>query len=157
SESHFKQLLQDLHERTRDFEGPYILSDRRYLDSKVLFYRYGTLTRPRDVDAEGRPLSRLTRPDGGTLIDRRAPYFVLPDWINDPIQTHRPRKLDPNSTVYLKQGRYRVDTVIASKNAGGVYVGVDQETGQQVLLKEARPLVGGDRGSDAVAMLQKEH
>ena len=43
-EDQFVSVIEQLHQATRQFEGPYILSDRRYKDSKVVFYRYGGMS-----------------------------------------------------------------------------------------------------------------
>ncbi|MDZ7344133.1 MAG: mercuric reductase, partial [candidate division KSB1 bacterium] len=40
-EMQFKSLIEELYQATRDFQGLYILSDRRYKDSRVIFYRSG--------------------------------------------------------------------------------------------------------------------
>ena len=41
NEEHFTAIIQALDQATAGIAGPYILSDRRYRDNKVLFYRYG--------------------------------------------------------------------------------------------------------------------
>src|SRR5205823_13542919 len=37
----FLELIEDLDRATRTLTGPYILSDHRYKESRVVFYRYG--------------------------------------------------------------------------------------------------------------------
>jgi hypothetical protein len=53
---------------------------------------------------------------------------------------------------------YRVDDVLHFPTAAGVYLGVDEHTGERVVLKEARPHAGlAADGSDAVARLRREY
>ena len=55
--------------------------------------------------------------------------------------------------IRLKNDRYVVRKALAFSNAGGVYRAYDQHTGQEVVLKEARPRVFFSE--DAVALLGK--
>lgn len=40
----FLAIIGRLHEATQDLQGPYILSDKRYPGSKVVFYRWGGIS-----------------------------------------------------------------------------------------------------------------
>ncbi|MGH4002405.1 MAG: protein kinase domain-containing protein, partial [Pseudonocardiaceae bacterium] len=52
---------------------------------------------------------------------------------------------------------YHVQRPLHFSNAGGVYLAADRTTGEQVVLREARPHAGLDRtGMDAVARLERE-
>lgn len=151
------ELLEALHEATDGLEGPYILSDRPYKKSKVVFYRYGGF-RPRyqlNIYGERDPVIRNA--DGELVRERRAPYFELPDHVDDPFEsalTEGPEGSDPP----LLADRFRIEEAIQFSNSGGLYRALDQETGEPVVLKEARPLVNRtqDHPTDAVATLRKE-
>lgn len=55
-------------------------------------------------------------------------------------------------------GRFKVGSALAFSNRGGIYRGVDTETGADVVLREARPYVEvGPRGVDAVDLLRHEY
>jgi serine/threonine protein kinase len=157
-EQDFKGLLRDLHEATKTFEGLYILSDRRYKDSKVLFYRYGGI-RPLSVSNEkGEAVSMLVSPTGEQVRDERKPVFYVPDWARDPFgegveDDSGPQ--DEEGRIALKDGRYRVKNVFGFSNSGGVYIADDTETGEEVIIKEARPFV--TFSEDAISLLKKEH
>ncbi len=154
----FAELLEVLHVATRAFEGLYILSDRRYKDSKVLFYRYGGI-RPVAVSNEkGEQASLLVSPTGERVPDERRPYFYLPSWVRDPFQNNDggdPDPKDEQGRIALKEDRYRVKNVLGFSNSGGVYIADDTSTGDEVVIKEARPFVMFSE--DSISLLKKEH
>ena len=88
----FKSLLEDLYAELHGEEGPYILSDKRYKDCRVLYYRYGGMRRVTRTDIKGEKLLVLTAPDGETVPDVRTPYFSLPPWVTDPFPTPKPEQ-----------------------------------------------------------------
>jgi hypothetical protein len=151
---HFKRLLERLHEATRGFAGPHILSDRQYKDSKILFYRYGAFRSAEPVNVYGEPMSFLRTADGRLIPDRRLPYFVLPDGISDPF----PDPEEEPADVILK-GRYKAVELLGSHIKGGVYRCIDLETGTEVVAKEGRPFVNRSRHSpyDLIDALKNEH
>ena len=213
----FKYLLEELHQATRQFEGPYILSDKRYKDSKVIFYRYGGISSYTVLNIRGEKVSMLLSPSGDNVPDRRRPYFYVPEWATDPLEAtseagHQeaaasdPRQqaagtgsteqraqpdAQPQSAgtdsqsaaqgdsqgehtdsqeavaqtaseeqaapsgIGLKDGRYLVKSALNFSNSGGVYVADDLETGNEVVIKEARPFV--DTTEDTISLLKKEH
>lgn len=157
-EDEFKSLIEQLYQATRQFEGPYILSDRRYKDSKVVFYRYGGMSPFKVLNVQGVKVPMLLSPSGERVPDIRLPYFHVPDWAKDPFEAdHQANSqgTQNSSEIRLKDGRYLVKSSLSYTNSGGVYIAEDTETGQQVVIKEARPLV--DSVESTVLLLQKEH
>ncbi len=154
----FMCLIEELHQATMHFEGPYILSDRRYKDSKVIFYRYGGISTYTVLNVRGEKTPMLISPSGEDVPDRRRPYFYVPDWTKDPLEvtshTDSQEQASP-SGILLKDGRYLVKAVLSFSNSGGVYVAEDMETGQEVVIKEARPFV--DAIEDTISLLKKEY
>src|SRR3954470_6019228 len=140
-EPEFIDLLRELHEATRTFEGLYILCDRRYKDSKVLFYRYGghkLITAPTE---RGEPVPMLISPTGEYVPDERKPFFHIPDWVRDPFEEDVQEAAsyqDEEGRIALKDGRYLVKNVLGFSSSGGVYIADDAETGEEVIIKEAR-------------------
>ncbi|HTG32240.1 MAG TPA: class III lanthionine synthetase LanKC [Thermoanaerobaculia bacterium] len=154
-QDHFIRLIEEIHQATAEFEGPYILSDRRYRDSRVVFYRYGGLSPVDTLTAKGEKTLVLSTPEGETVPDERQPYFVLPSWVEDPFGTPAEEESAENT---LKGGRYEITSVLAFSNSGGVYLATDRESGDTVVIKEARPHVNTTpSGEDAVALLRKEY
>jgi hypothetical protein len=155
-EAAFLTLIEALHQVTKDLEGPYILSDKRYRDSKVLFYRYGGFQRMYRLRADGSRQLMIRGPDGAFVPDERTPYFQLPEWIKDPL----PDAEEPEGDGELLHGRYQVEEALTFTNTGGVYRAIDRTTGRTVCIKEARPhtgmWLGEDWTVDAVTALQNE-
>jgi len=154
----FRSLLDDLHAVTRDLEGLYILSDRRYKDSKVLFYRYGGIQPLKGTNERGEELSLLVSPTGEEIPDERKPVFYVPPWERDPFETDAQDDsgyTDDQGRIALKDGRYLVKNVLGYTNSGGIYIADDIQINEEVIIKEARPFVFF--GDDSVALLRKEH
>jgi len=156
SEAMFRQLLEELYPLLKDEIGPYVLSDRRYLDSQVLHYRYGGFTAFPEMDVKGAVKLCILDERYQYMEDIRAPQFRLPSFVNDAL-TPAARKGDSRKTAIFG-GEYRIKGVIKHSNAGGVYLGEQIETGEQVIIKEARPFIGINKyGVDNICRLRKEH
>ena len=149
----FRCAAERLVAATGSYTGPYILSDRRVPGSKVVSYRYGGFARRRDLRLEGDFTAYVLAPDGTHVADVREPRFVVPPWTSDPY----PQEADSDEDDALRDGRYEIKSVLSFSNAGGVYAAFDRHTGEEVVIKEARPDVAiGAEDYDAVASLQKE-
>ncbi|NID16450.1 class III lanthionine synthetase LanKC [Luteibacter yeojuensis] len=148
----FRRIIDDLHVALSGYVGPYILSDRRYRDSRVLYYRYGGIAGEYRIAADGRREYLLRAPDGQWEVDERKPCFHLPPWLRDPF----PGESDETggAAAHLGAGRFRIRKALSFSSAGGIYVGEDLDEGRQVIIKEARPFIGG--GDTATAALRKE-
>ena len=154
---HFRTVAEDLCEALAEFKGPYILSDKRYKTSQVIYYRYGAFTGYPQVSIFGNVETRLRSPDGTFVEDGRSPFFNPPYWISDPFDSN---EIDPSpdSDPYLKGGKYRIESPIQFSLTGGVYNAVDMDTGRTVIVKEARPHISVDNeGIDAIGRLKKEY
>ncbi|MFF5125760.1 class IV lanthionine synthetase LanL [Streptomyces syringium] len=151
-------LAGELHEATAGLAGPAILSDRRYRPDSLVHYRYGCFARPRELNDEGLYEGRLQAPDGTFVVDERNPWFSPPPWARPPFDpparaASGRRRGDP----VLIAGRYLVREAIRHSNRGGVYRASDRHTGDDVLLKEARPHIGATSdGKDARYWLRYE-
>jgi Protein kinase domain/Lanthionine synthetase C-like protein len=151
----FKRLLEELYDRVRGESGPYILSDKRYKDCRVLYYRYGGMASHYELDITGQRNPVLLSPDGRAIPDERTPYFEAPAWETDPFHEELVEDADDHSVM---AGRYAVKSALSFSNSGGVYLADDVKLGREVVIKEARPnTVVDDWGHDAVSRLTKEH
>ena len=159
--SSFKSLLTRLYEKTAHLEGAYILSDRQFKDSKVLFYRFGGFKPKWKMNIDGHRTPLIEAPEGKLIPDERLPYFKLPSWVDDPFGGSNDIQGEEDVDDGILNERYKVQSSLAFSNSGGVYKALDLKTGQTVVLKEARPLTNlwsrGD-GSyfDAVSVLEHE-
>ncbi|RSM78146.1 hypothetical protein DMH04_33845 [Kibdelosporangium aridum] len=158
-EAEFHAVGRALTKALADFDGPYLLSDRRYPGSRVVFYRYGGfVTRYRLRPNSLRELM-VSAPDGSLVPDIRHPYWHVPDWAQDPFAVPTPPSTtDEAATIALADGRFLVDSALQLGNRGGVYQAIDTLTGEDVVLREARPGVEvGPAGIDAVRLLRHEY
>lgn len=152
------ELLETLHQATIGYWGPYILSDRRYANSRIVHYRYGGLLPIKRLDVTGRSTHVIQDADGSYVEDERNAYFHLPPGIEDPFERFSPPTQDDAEPGTLKSGRYRIDKMLAISNSGGVYLAFDSANSRNVVIKEARPYTNVSvRGLDAIQLLKKEH
>jgi hypothetical protein len=155
----FKSLIERLYHVTRDSaaEGPYILSDRRYRDSRLLFYRYGSFRPLSLLNSDGTRTDYLVSPGGDLEPDVRFPYFRLPPWVEDPFD------VPPVTSQEIKgllHDRFQVEGALGYSNSGGVYFGTDVLSDREVVIKEARPFTNcwsvGQKTWDARYLLERE-
>ncbi|MEW2447773.1 class III lanthionine synthetase LanKC [Streptomyces parvulus] len=153
-EPEFERLVGELSGLLAGEPGPHILSDLRIGDGPV-HVRYGGFTRRNCYDADGELRPAVTGPDGVLVPDLRGPVFRVPDWVSPPafLTPH----LDARSAVTVAELPYTIESALHFSNGGGVYLARDGRTGEQVVLKEARPHAGlAADGADAVARLHRE-
>jgi serine/threonine protein kinase len=153
-EEEFRDLLERLYDATQEYEGSYILSDKRYRDSKCVYYRYGGIKLEQKLHFTGRQMEVLSSPNGDKVLDQRGAYFELPYWISDPYPNDDSEEQD---ALTLDDGRYHVSKALGFSNTGGVYLATDSQSGDEVIIKEARPHIElGPNGGDATTQLEKE-
>ncbi len=149
----FRAIIDELDQSVRDFNGPYILTDRPYNGSKVVFYRHGAFQPLMRLGVNGHKTPHVKNPDGAWEPEIRQPFFTLPEHVEDPFgpPPELPREVSLNN-------RYQVLEVLASSSKGGVYLCHDLEANDKVVIKEARPFINqtADYPHDAVAALQNE-
>jgi serine/threonine protein kinase len=152
----FLEMIEEIDQATAGMQGPYILSDHRYKASRVVFYRYGGIRNHTMLNVKGEKVPVLKRPDGSLVPDRRLPYPIVPAWETPVIPVENcDRSIE---TAAMLHGRYRIQTAISFSSAGGVYLAYDDQTGQRVVVKEARPFINAAIDDyDAVERLKKEH
>jgi hypothetical protein len=132
-----RRLLDELSDRLRDEQGPYILTDRRYRDVTTVFYRYGAFRTVTRVLPDG-TVENLVRDVSGELVrDERTVQFVLPAGMTDPFLDREPESAGEASADGVRIGDYRVIAPLAQSNAGGAYRALDPD-GNPVFMKEAK-------------------
>ncbi|MDV6011939.1 class III lanthionine synthetase LanKC [Haloechinothrix sp. LS1_15] len=138
--------------------GPYVLTDRRYRDSRVVHYRYGAFRAPARVRPDGSAETLVRDGSGEHVEDRRGTGFTLPGGITDPFgEQWPPPDNAPSGDGSIRIRGYRVLRAVAHSNAGGTYE-AETATGRRVFLKEARAHNGlfWDH-STAQQRLRREH
>ncbi|MEV7950279.1 class III lanthionine synthetase LanKC [Streptomyces rubiginosohelvolus] len=154
SEEAFPEVCTALMQLLEGEHGPYILSDLRCGDGPV-HTRYGAFAARFCSGPDGRPVPAVADPQGRLVPDDRGPAFRVPSWVTPPgfLMPH----LEARAAVGLADLPYAVEKALHFSNGGGVYLGRDTRTGEQVVLKEARPHAGlAADGADAVARLERE-
>lgn len=155
NDKQFHILLESLYNALEGYAGSYILSDRRYRDSRCLYYRYGGIIATTERNYLGLQQQVLTSPDGIRSPDHRQPYFDPPHWVTDPYPSSEEE--GENNEFSLNDGRFTITNALSFSNTGGVYLAMDAESGREVVVKEARPNVElSPEGKDAVARLMQE-
>ncbi|OIJ64327.1 class III lanthionine synthetase LanKC [Streptomyces mangrovisoli] len=165
-EREFRAVGDALTEALAGFDGPHILSDRRYPGSRVVHYRYGGFVSVSRMLPSGTKELLIRTPEGNPVVDIRHPWFHLPDWVTDPFTAEStppgaepaPRAAARKPQATLAAGRFTVLSAMKFSNRGGIYHGVDNETGADVVIREARPGVQiGPEGTDATELLRHEY
>jgi class III lanthionine synthetase len=157
NEEHFLALAAKLAEHLQNFKGPYILSDRRYPGSSVVYYRYGGIKALGQRTFRGDRQLMLVNPQGKLVPDTRTPYWNPPSWVSDPLKEMESEQ-EASSEPLLKQGQYRITQALKFSTTGGVYLATDTQNDATVIIKEARPGTEIDgQGHDAIDRLRKEY
>jgi serine/threonine protein kinase len=171
----FKDMLERIYQALKDVEGPYILSDRQYKDSRVVYFRYGGFRSFSSTNVNGNKVAYILDDKHNYIEDQRQASFHLPDFtLSDYEDIFGPAEQDTKQIAEVEteettselgedvnvyfDGKYEVESVLKASNAGGVYVGKNIHTEQAVVLKEARPCIGiNSAGSDVIEQLNKEY
>lgn len=154
---HFKALIELLYNATRDFKGPFVLTDKRYKDSSVVYYRYGGfLLQSTDSNHKGSPVIKDLQ--GNYVEDSRTPGQAIPHWIEDPF--YKTPKTSAKDSIVLNE-RYKVESSLSYSSSGGVYNAYDLIEKRDVIIKESRPYIHfmGLKGNNLYApqVLQNEY
>ncbi|QGK70403.1 hypothetical protein GIY23_13515 [Allosaccharopolyspora coralli] len=155
------ELAERLHEATDGLAGPRVLSDRPYRPESLVHYRYGAFVEQRRLSHDGFYAWVIEDPEGNPVEDKRVGQYVPPDWVTCPFPNPPAAKSGdqprPHSNGVLIGDRFLAKEAIRHTNRGGVYRATDTETGEKVIVKEARPHVGTDRtGCDERDRLRTE-
>ncbi|GAA1092561.1 class III lanthionine synthetase LanKC [Nocardiopsis metallicus] len=153
-EDQLHRTLLDLDDRIGGSAGPYILSDLRWR-SGPLYVRYGGFALRMARDKHGALVPGIEDPEGKLVPDERRPGFRPPSWVKLP--EFLAEAVAARSSGTLRDFPYRAHKALHFSNGGGVYLARDNRNGEEVLLKEARPLAGLDTsGTDATQRMQQE-
>ncbi|MFI7673262.1 class III lanthionine synthetase LanKC [Actinophytocola sp. NPDC049390] len=136
-----RAIMERLRADLSDEDGPYILSDRRYRDSRTVHYRYGSFARQLVRQPDGTGLPVVLGPDGEPVEDRRHVSFVLPPTVTDPFLEDTAEETPSTSFHGIT-----FQAALQHSNAGGAYRARHEATGRTVLVKEARGHTGVDWG-----------
>ncbi|MGW6706055.1 class III lanthionine synthetase LanKC [Streptomyces sp. NPDC054956] len=149
-----RRLLERLRDALDGEEGPYVLTDRRFRDSRTVHYRYGSFGARSRLRADGTREGLVRDGSGREVVDLRLPAFHLPAGIADPFVEQEEQ---PHAGPILIRD-YEVTRAVRLSNAGGTYQARDRRTGRTVFVKEARAHNGlVFDGTDAQQRLRHEY
>ena len=150
----FREIIEKIYLELENYEGPYILSDMRYKDSKSVYYRYGGFKNIFVLNEFGEKIPMIFDISGKLIPDDRVPFYKLPKGINDPFG----RKIRFPKKVILNR-KYLVESAIFVSNAGGIYEATDRDNDRKVIIKERRPFVDltEEYKIDSVELLKNEY
>ncbi|MGK5629170.1 class III lanthionine synthetase LanKC [Streptomyces sp. URMC 123] len=154
-DAHCERLLNGLQPLVDGTPGPYLLSDLRWKQGP-LYVRYGAYALKWTRDGRGQMVPAIQHPDGHLVPDERRPVFRPPAWLEIP--PFLQEAIEERKKGTLAGFPFKVTKALHFSNGGGVYRATDTRTGEEVLLREARPYAGLDlAGNDAVSRLKREH
>ncbi|WP_404815390.1 class III lanthionine synthetase LanKC [Streptomyces thermolineatus] len=154
-EQQFRELLPELVRALDGQRGPYVLSDLR-IGAGPVFVRYGAFVERWCTGEDGTPVPALRAPSGELVPDLRGPVFRTPEWVDVPdvLEPHLEARREARDDDFP----YTVVEALHFSNAGGIYLAEHRDTGEKVVLREARPHSGLDgTGTDAVERLHREY
>ncbi|WP_434337095.1 hypothetical protein [Mesomycoplasma conjunctivae] len=150
NEDQLKKHIQFLYENTKGFKGLPIYSDRRYLDSNNIYYRYGTNLKN----------YKYIRDNNNKAIykDRNALYYSLPNFIKEPFPNNKSVILFKDQEV---NNRFSLLYIVHYTSTSSVFLGFDKVENNYIIVKTS-PIYGlfGSRKSviwfrkNEVAILQ---
>lgn len=150
NDTKFLKMLELLHKLLEAFQGIQILTDHRYKNSNVLFYRYGVMN-AKLINGE-RPL--LKDLEGNTYPDIQGAYYECPSFIED-LFPGKSYKSD-NNEIKLNN-RYIMKSIIHETGSGNVYTAFDTINEKIVIVKEARKNIYINKDLCAINLLQNEY
>lgn len=148
----FKSLLDRLTADLKSYKGPYILGSQRSRNANAIYYNYEPFKLYATTwNCDGKIAASLVNPEGNLEGYASKPWFSIPDWVASP------EEIPPAAESLGLNGRYAVTSAIEHLATGGIYIGLDLESGRRVLIREARSLVIADNeGSLATTVLERE-
>lgn len=145
---HCLDLLEELYQLIGPAEkGVYILSDRPYKNSSVIFYRYGCIQFNKEYLVQG--VLTLTNPNGEQWQDFQKTYFDLPSWIED-------LQAPPVFPASYLGDTYQVTEVLHQSNGGNVYKAYHLRLKKWVVIKECRPYIACTKTQDKQSLREHE-
>ncbi len=159
SEGQAKELLKALYESLKGFDGPYILSDKRYKpDCKVLFYRYGGFKDIRMQTNNGQKVLAIVDKHGIKQPDIRDVKYRQPIWIESLFGKKIIVSNESRQHKIVLNKRFRIEHVVRHTNSGGIYYAYDIFTNSNVIIKEARPFTSTNllNEDDATVIRERE-
>lgn len=145
-------VAQSLYRNTRRFSGPVVASDRRYLDSRVIYYRYGSFVGRYMYTEDALRVPYMLDDNGKRVRETRLPGHYRPEWVRDPFPVVQPQT---SLTSFADKG-IKVVGLLKQSVKGGVYL--VEKDGVKMVMKEGRFGTAPDQlGRDARDRIRNEY
>ncbi|MDG4984672.1 protein kinase/lanthionine synthetase C family protein [Lactococcus lactis] len=154
NENDLEHFLNILEEKLKKFDGPYILSDKKWKESPI-YLRYGVFRDSNKEDGYSCD-SQTLKINDKFILDQRLPQFVVPEGLQIPdfliSWISEEDEIDDKDSYVMP---FLIEKPIIFSNSGGIYRGVFNNT--KVIVREARPYTGiENNGLDAVSRTKSE-
>lgn len=116
----FYEIIEIIYKKTKDDYGPQVNTDRKYKDSKIIYYRYGAFTKK------------------SKLKCKKAVYFQ-PNNIED-LLLDTSKNRENNDSIILND-KYKIIDILQVKNSGGIYLVEDIKSEIKYIVKEAQKYI----------------
>lgn len=149
----FLHIIEKLYEMLKDYDGQYILTDRRYKDCSCIYYRYGAYKDIFYLNQYGDKVHCIEDPDGNLIEDKRYIPYKKPSFIEEILDIK-----DSNEKSILLS-KYKILKVLHMSNSGGIYLAKDLKN-NLVVIKEARKncsQINESSKIDAQTLLEMEY
>ena len=133
--------MKTLNEKLTNFDGVRVPSDRRYMNSKILSYRFGGFFPQIYMTNDGDMTYKILDGNGLFVSDERKTYFSLPKGISDPFSSYSQSLTtmgDPYLVGETTKRKFEIINIIRRLGTGNIYEGIDKNTKKRVIVKEAR-------------------
>lgn len=153
-ESILEKFLNQLEINLKRYDGPYILSDKRWSKAPI-FLRYGVFRPCIKEDSLNLKIDELLI-NGKIVKDLREPKFIVPEGLKTPLFLREWIEESMQQEEEQTEIPFQIENALRFSNSGGIYRGKIND--KDVILKEARPFSGIDNidGIDAVSKLKSE-
>jgi len=153
-------LAQHLDKILPTTRSPVVPSDLPIRDGGAVYLRYGAFVGGDAItDPAGRVFPALRKPDSSLAKDDRNITGLQPDWAPKlPILCASPKQPDYSREIVINGRKYLPLLPLSVSFKSKVLLGLDVEKCEPVVIKAARPGVGGDlNGVDECDRLINEH
>lgn len=146
-------VAESLYHATQGFTGPVVASDRRYLDSRNVFYRYGSFVGRYMYNSDALRIPYMVDVQGNKVKETRLPGHYRPEWVTDPFPVGH---LRGRITAGFADRGIKVLGLLQQSVKGGVYL--VEKDGVRMVMKEGRFGTAPDRlRRDARDRIRNEH
>lgn len=133
----FRKVIEEVYVLTKQYQGAYIVTDMKYKDSNVVYYRYGEVNPIRRLSERGYFISYILDDSGKEIMDIRKPCEYKPNWVSDIVEL----TIEEEDSIFLK--KYHPIKSLYFSSSGGVYL-VKNKAGELKIAKEARAFTSID-------------